>query len=287
MMDMKITGKTRLMGIIGQPVEHSLSPYMHNALNCWLEVDAVYVPLCIDREGLPSLVQAIRSMDFIGFNVTMPYKEDIIEYLDEASEEVRRIGSANTVQVRDGKLFGHNTDGRGFVKSFTTETGRAVDGLSIAILGAGGAARSVAMCLAQEGCKSLHIINRSRDKAAALGAHINTYFPGRAEGMELDQCHEILAACDVIINTTSVGMGMLEGKSPLPEGFHFHKGQIAADLIYQPARTYFLEQAEQVGCEVLNGLGMLVWQGIFAYEIWTGITGLDAKAESIIRSLRK
>lgn len=244
MMDMKITGKTRLMGIIGQPVEHSLSPYMHNTLNCWLEVDAVYVPLCIERGGLPSLVQAIRCMDFIGFNVTMPYKKDIVEYLDEASEEVQRIGSANTVQVRDGKLFGHNTDGRGFVKSFTTEIGRAVDGLSIAILGAGGAARSVAMCLAQEGCKSLHIINRSRDKAAALGAHINTYFPGRAEGMELDQCHEILTACDVIINTTSVGMGMLEGKSPLPEGFHFHKSQTKIASIPMKTSQYYIISAK-------------------------------------------
>lgn len=271
-----VTGKTELLGVIGNPLSHSISPELHNTLSSYLGINAVYVPLKVDDGKLEDAINGLKALDFKGFNITIPYKSDIIKYIDKISTEASLVGAVNTVRNIDNKLYGYNTDVSGFVTSFKEEAGTSFYKKKVAIIGAGGAARAIAVGVAYDGAKKITILNRTLSKAAQIADviknNISPYkeYPKYVEYYQLSDniCSEILRQADIIINTTSLGMYPDIDQMPVEGLEEFLSDQIVYDVIYNPAKTRFLELAENRGCKAINGLGMLIYQGIKAYEIW-------------------
>lgn len=271
--DNRVTGKTKLMGVIGNPIEHSISPQLHNTINTKLDLDFIYVPFRVEQHQLEHAVNGLRALNFIGFNVTVPYKKDVIKYIDDVSKEALLMGAVNTVKMMDGKLYGYNTDAEGFSRSFKEEAGTGFKDKTVVMIGAGGAARSMAVKIAFEGAKCIYIINRTISKATEISDIVNNNVSNvvKCYSPEDDCVEEILSQSEIIINTTSVGMYPDIETSPVGENVKFAANQIIYDVVYNPVKTKFLKNAEDQGCKIINGLGMLFYQGVFAYEIWTGI----------------
>jgi len=294
-LDKRVDGRTKLTGLIGNPVEHTVSPVIHNSLFSHLGINGVYLPLKTEATQLEAAVRGLAALGFTGFNVTIPYKEAICGLLDEADEEVKLLGTANTVRIRDGRLYGYNTDGTGFVTAFKKQTGTDFSGKKVCILGAGGTARTLAVKVVQEGAGRVCIINRTVSKAEVIAGYINnrlsagsglrepvfTLMPGT------ERAREILNSFDIIINTTSVGMFPNTDASPVEDDVEFLSKPIVYDVIYNPAETRFLAAARQKGCRVFNGAGMLLWQGIRAFEIWMEISVPDDVLQDLSASFLK
>lgn len=263
---MDIGGKTKVMGLFGYPVEHSLSPAMHNAAFERLALDCCYVTFLVSPDRLGDAVKGVRAMNLAGVNVTVPHKENVMPFLDEISEEASFIGAVNTIKNDDGKLIGYNTDGRGFMQSLS-EAGIVVSGKRIFIAGAGGASRAVGYYLCKE-ASSVYIYDVDTNKAGSLRGHLNT-LKGNvslAENASVKSM-DFFSGMDVIINATPLG---LKPDDPMPVDISLlNKKHVVCDLIYR--ETPLLRKASETGCKTLNGLGMLLWQGVFAFEIWTGI----------------
>lgn len=271
--DNRVTGCTRLLGVIGNPVAHSISPQLHNTISSHLGVDLIYVPLRVDREELGAAVKGLKALNYIGFNVTVPYKKDIMKFLDENTKEAILMGAVNTVKNIDGRLYGYNTDAEGFARSFKLETGTGFKEKQVLILGAGGTARAIAVKLALEGVRKLTVVNRTFERADEIAGLINNHFRPMADSLSLQdmRASQAFYESDIVINTTSAGMHPNIDDTPLTDTMQFQEHQIAYDVIYNPGKTKFLAAAGSRGCKIANGLGMLFYQGIFAYEIWTGI----------------
>lgn len=265
-----IRGTTRLAGVIGWPLDHSLSPVMHNAVYEVLGLDWVYLPLAVgDDVGLRRLVAAVRSLPFVGFNITMPYKTDILELCDEVATAANMAGAVNTVQVAaDGRLIGYNTDGRGLLESLATDANFDPAGKRTVLVGAGGAAAGafVALILAKTG--AITVVNRSLENAEEL---LDRMEP-RAGGIELDAltmdgAEEAIRGADLVINATPVGMRPGQ-ESPVPIDW-IGEGQVVLDMVYgTPAPTHLVSGAKEKGAVAFDGLGMLVAQGATAIDIW-------------------
>lgn len=259
---MRISGRTRVVALFGYPVEHTLSPDMQNAAFSHCNLDYCYTPFTVRPEDLKSAIDAVRSLNLSGANLTIPHKEAALPFLDRLDEEAGLIGAVNTITQKNGVLTGYNTDGKGFVASLR-EQGIHLEGKRALIIGAGGASRAVGYYL----CKSaatLHIYNRTREKAEGLASFLS----GLRGNVHVLQGLSSLSAFDVIINATPLG---LHADDPLPfDPALLVSGQDVCDLIYR--RTPLLLQAEQKGCRTADGLGMLLWQGAFAFELWTGMT---------------
>ena len=259
-MQAPITGKTKITGIFGYPVEHTLSPAMHNAAFKALGLDYCYVPFQVHPEYLRDAVRAIRSLNLCGINVTVPHKENVISLLDEIHEEASFVGAVNTIVNRHGKLIGYNTDGKGFIKMLA-ENRISSAGKNILIIGAGGASRSISYYLCQDS-KTLQIYNRTRKRALKLVRDLKRICSN------VSLCENISQIKDfhMIINATSLG---LKNDDPSPfDTSLLKKNQIICDLIYK--RTRLLKEASRKGCKVIDGSGMLLWQGMLAFELWTG-----------------
>jgi len=264
-----VTGSTTLVGIIGFPVGHSLSPAMHNAAFRALEMDWIYVPLPVNPGRLDRAVQGLLSLGFRGANVTVPYKEKVIPYLDHVSEHAARIGAVNTITVEDGLLVGDNTDWRGFLDDIE-EMGIDPSGRHAVILGSGGASRSVAYALATRG-SDVTICGRNRKTTEALVNDLRNLFAGtEITSAALETFADSPTPTDILVNTTPVGMSPVTGCSPWPESIAFPRCELAYDLIYNPGTTRFMEQAAKAGARAVNGLGMLVRQAGGSFGIWTG-----------------
>jgi len=271
--DKSITGKTKLIGLIGNPVEHSISPQLHNTISRHLGREMTYVPFRVEKDDLKDAVKGLKALNFTGFNVTVPFKKEVMKYIDENSKEALLMGAVNTVKNIRGKLYGYNTDGEGFSRAFKEATGTAFRDKKIALLGAGGAARAIAVKLSLEGADSIAVINRTVSRAEDLCELVNNNIRRVAKpyGWDDDTAESVFADSDIIINATSLGMHPDVENYPYVKPIKFRKDQIVYDIIYNPARTRFLQEAERHGCVAVNGLGMLFYQGIYAYEIWTGI----------------
>lgn len=266
-----ISGKTKIMGIIGNPVEHSISPYLHNTISREVGFDAVYVPFPV-CDSLENAVKGLKAINAVGFNVTIPYKKDVMKFLDENSKEALLMGAVNTVKNIEGRLYGYNTDAEGFSRSFREETGDSFRGKRVFIIGAGGATRAIAVKIAIEGAEKIYIANRTVSKAAEIADIINGNIKDIASSVDMDKkASEVFHDSSIIINTTSVGMWPHVEKSPLTDEYTFLNDQIVYDAIYNPCKTKLLLSAEEAGCKTVNGLGMLFYQGVNAYEIWTGL----------------
>lgn len=269
---MIITGKTRVVGIIGWPVEHSLSPMMHNAAFQARGMDWVYVPFPVPPERLRDAVRGVRGLGLRGVNVTVPYKEAVMGLLDRLTPEAHAVGAVNTVVAEpDGVLWGTNTDALGFLEDLRAHDVE-VEGEWVLVLGAGGAARAVVYALARAGAR-VTISNRTMGRAVELVRHMHTVFPGRTLRV-VDWTREALAAeaerHSILVNATSVGMWPNVDVSPWPPGIGFGNIRVVYDVIYTPAETQLLREAAAWGCRTINGLGMLVRQGAEAWRLWTG-----------------
>lgn len=258
-----ITGKTKVIGIFGSPIGHTLSPVIHNEAFRALKIDYCYVPFHVKKENLREAVQAIRALNLKGVNVTVPHKERVVEYLDELSEEVLKIGAANTILNSEGILKGFNTDVKGFITSIKEE-GVEIAGRKVLLIGAGGAARAVAYGVLKEAGK-VYIFNRTVEKAKEIEKQFNDIGEIRA----LPELSErVTRDMEIVINATSLGMKI---DDPYPiDPYLLNSSHIYYDVVYP--QTPLMREAKKKGCKVIGGLGMLVWQAIYAFEIWTGIS---------------
>jgi len=268
---MDVSGKTKIVGLFGYPVEHTLSPVMHNSAFNSLGLDICYVPFRVSPEELPNAVRAVRALNLVGVNITVPHKEKVIPLLDKVNEEASFIGAVNTIVNNEGILTGHNTDGRGFVSSLK-EKGVLIENKEILVIGAGGASRAISYYLCQEASRvTLYDVDKS--KAKILASDLNKI----RGNVSLPDTPKDFGNPDIIINATPIG---LKKDDPLPlTPDLITSDMVVCDLIYK--KTKLLQEAEDRGAITIDGSGMLLWQGVLAFELWTGMkppVGLMRKA---------
>ena len=260
--------------VIGDPVLHSKSPLIHNTMIQALGLDFDYVCQPVKREQLPAWLERVRAESWAGFNATMPHKEALVPYMDRLDEDAKLYGAVNTVCYRNGKFYGFNTDGGGFARALTM-CNIPIRGTCFTLLGAGGAAKAVALKLVQQGAGHVTVCNRTVEKAAALAAHAPEVMS--VTGFSLENLSAACTNCDVLINCTNLGMV----GSPEFETLDFvdvlPKGAPVCDLIYHPPETALMTRAGSQGHPVMNGLPLLVQQAILALEQFTQ-TEIDAAA---------
>ena len=266
---------TLRLGVIGYPLQQSISPaFQQGALN-HLGLDARYHRWETPPDQLGRRIGELRSSELLGFNVTVPHKETIFPFLDEVAEEARSIGAVNVVVHRDGRLIGHNTDAGGFLRALREDGGCDPQGLHVLVLGAGGAARAVCFALLRAGASSLTIANRTVERARALVEAMGAHAAGTRiiplEEKPLASVRSGTPAVGLIVNCTTLGMrhGPTPDASPLDAGL-VPSGALVYDLIYNPPETPLLQAARHAGARGLGGLPMLVYQGAEAFRLWTG-----------------
>lgn len=266
-----ITGKTKICGVIGDPIEHTMSPVMHNAAFKKLGIDYVYLPFRVGKEELNEAIAGMRALNIRGFNVTIPHKVAIIPLLDKLDLLAERIGAVNTVVNDDGILSGYNTDGTGFLQSML-EHGIEPKEKNIVILGAGGASRALSFTLAERG-GNLVILNRllEFEWAEELAQKLAHTFKREVKALKLDERNlsKALEGADILINATSMGMSP-DVDETLVSRKLLRPDLVVFDIVYNPIRTRLLREAEEAGAMTVGGLNMLVWQGIMSFEKWTG-----------------
>ncbi|MGB3211344.1 MAG: shikimate dehydrogenase [Desulforhopalus sp.] len=280
------TVTTKLVILLGNPLGHSVSPPMHNRVFETLSMDYCYMPVEVNENNLATVFAGLIKMNVAGLNVTIPHKIRVMEYLDELDPLAATIGAVNTICVRNGKTIGYNTDGAGFIRSLEEETGISTKGKRFLLLGCGGAARAIAMTLAFSGAGKISICNRTFAKAEALVSEINGKIGNCAEVVEqtLHSQAEVLQHCDVLINTTSLGMHPREDILPIDESLLLPH-LIVADIVYNPLTTRLLQAAQRKGCKTVPGLGMLIYQGAAAFKLWTGVDPVVSEMSDVVYSL--
>ena len=264
---MNITWDTNIYCLIGHPISKTLSPIIHNNFYKINNINNVYLTFDVGKEDLENVVKSLKILNIKGFNVTLPHKINIIEYLDDISQEAKKIGAVNTVKNRNGKLIGYNTDCMGFLKSLELNNIDVKDN-TVLILGSGGAANAISTSLALAGVKKIFINNRTLIKAKALAKRIKNQFPKLlVEWGDLGLNNISKDEIDMIVNCTSVGMYPDVEKSPMDfDGFS--KDLIVYDIIYKPRKTKFLQLAEDRGNYTIGGLSMLINQALYSQKIW-------------------
>ena len=284
-----ISGKTKICGLIGDPIEHSMSPAMHNAAFKNRGLDYVYLPFRVAKAQLGEAILGVKALNIRGLNITIPHKVSVIPLLDELDPLAEKIGAVNTIINNDGVLKGYNTDAHGFLRALL-EQDIEPDGKSIVMLGAGGASRAISFILAERGA-NLVILNRQLelDWAVKLGNSISRTFGREVKALELNEQNlaPVLRKANILVNTTSVGMSPNTNETPIPARL-LESDLVVFDIVYNPVKTKLLTEAESAGAKAISGLEMLVWQGALAFEMWTGLTApLEIMRKATIRALKK
>lgn len=267
---MKIDGYTRMAAVIAKPIRHSISPFIHNHAYQLTATNAVYLAWEVAEEQVEQSLQQLRVLDMLGANISMPYKKKVLPYLDQVDESAQLIGSVNTIVQKDGCLTGYNTDGLGFLKSLPKTF--SIKDKKLVLLGAGGAATAIILEAIRQGVAEIHLFVRPE----SLAKYQATFSP-LSEALSFsivlhdlsrrDQVNAMMVGTDLLINATGLGM---DGVSlPVPKDFTFPKGCLVADLAYFPAKTPFLQLAEEQELQTVNGLGMLFHQAALAFELMT------------------
>lgn len=278
-MRVEINGKTIPTAVIGWPIAHTLSPAMHNAAYEAMGLNWVCLPCAVpDQHALLAFVEAARRLPFVGFNVTMPYKQAVAELCDEVAALAQMAGAVNTVHCVDGQLMGYNTDGRGLLETLTEDAGFDPTDKTVAIIGAGGAAGAAVTALILAKARELVLVNRDRERAESLlermGGRMRTM---TASVFTLDSsAAEAVQGADLIINATPLGMGFND-PSPIPSAW-LRPGHVVLDMVYRTGTTSLVKEATEVGARAFNGLGMLVAQGALAIDIWAGADRAEVRA---------
>ncbi|MBP1743538.1 MAG: aroE3 [Firmicutes bacterium] len=276
-MESRISGKTRMLGIIGTPVDHSMSPVMYNYSFAKAGIDYAYFAFDIPEVKVPDAIAAIKTFNMRGANVTMPCKTAVVRFMDELSPAARITGAVNTIVNENGRLTGHMTDGVGFVRNLK-EHNVDIRDKKITIIGTGGAGTAIQVQCALDGAREISVFNMKdsffaranetfeKIRKEAPGCVLNIY-----DLQDADKLREEIATSDILLNATRVGMHPLEGKSVIADTSIFKKDLVVVDCIYNPSRTKLLADAEAAGCKVINGLGMLLWQGAECFNLYTGL----------------
>ena len=271
----RITGHTELIGLMAYPIRHSSSPAMHNEAFAYLGLDYAYLAFEVDNDTLEDAVKGLRALKMVGSNVSMPNKTVVHKYLDELSPAAELCGAVNTIVNDNGKLIGHITDGIGYMKALK-DNEIDVIGKKMTIVGAGGAATAIEVQAALDGVAEMSIFN-VRDKFWANAEETVKKINERTnckvtlyDLADLDKLKEEIADSYLFANATGMGMKPLEGQTYIPDKSFFRPDLIVTDVVYAPRETAMLKMAKEVGCKTMNGLGMMLFQGAAAFEMWTG-----------------
>jgi shikimate dehydrogenase len=283
---MTVNGKTRVCAIIGDPVEHSLSPMMHNAAFKKLGLNLVYVAFTVTPTKLKTALLGAKSLGLRGLNVTMPHKNAVISHLDAVESTAKAIGAVNTVLNNQGRLIGYNTDGRGAMIALQ-ENGVYPAEKKMVLLGAGGAAKAIAYQAAPD-VKELVILNRTSEKARKLAEALKSFGAKvKAGTLSSEVLKQELPTTDILVNSTSAGMHPEVDSSPVPSDL-LHSNLSVMDIIYNPLATRLLKDAKSVGAKVVSGIEMLLYQGAVAFEIWTNCPApVEVMREAALNELEK
>jgi len=274
MLEMSISSTTRTYAIFGHPVEHSLSPVMHNAAFRKLNIDGVYVAFDVAPENIGMAINGIRSLGISGVNVTITHKESVMNYLDEISDDARLVGAVNTISNERGKLIGYNTDVNGLLRAIKDVLNFTPDGKKIFLIGAGGAARAVIAGLGRSGASEIVIVNRTLLKAEHLANEFSSHFSKvNIKAVMLEDEKEVkrhIQECDILINASSTGM---KEKNLLNLPLYLLcRDAVVYDLVYDPKDTQLVKDARDIGIPASSGLSMLLFQGAEAFEIWNRVS---------------
>lgn len=271
-----ITGHTKLTGLLGSPVTHSISPMMHNEAFRLLELDYVYLCFEVNESSLPDAVRGLTACGVRGFNLTMPNKNKVVELLDDLSPAAQLIGAVNTVVNDGGRLTGHNTDGSGYMQA-VRDAGYDFTGKTITVMGAGGAATAICAQAALDGVAEIHIFARKTsrfwNRTQGLIFKINESLPCRAylhENGDKNALRDSIAKSALLLNATSVGMAPNVDSTIISDTGLYRPELVVSDVIYNPRETRFLREAREAGCQTFNGMYMLLYQGAEAFHLWTG-----------------
>lgn len=284
----QIDGYTRTCGLIGNPVEHTLSPVIHNTLAELTDTKLCYVPFKVDAGELEAAVKGAYALNLLGLNVTVPYKRDVIPFLAEIDPLAEKIGAVNTLVRVEGGYKGYNTDMPGLYRAMCSD-GVRIEGEKVLVLGAGGVARAVAVLLAQKGAEEIILLNRTLEKAQCVAEEVNG-MTGKetvrameyADYTELPDGEHYLA-----IQATSVGMHPHDGDVVLADAAFYEKVHTGYDLIFNPKKTRFMQLVEQAGGRAYNGSKMLLYQGVIAYELWTGAEVSEELADRVFLAMEE
>ena len=281
----KMKSTTKIVGLIGYPIDHTLSPAMHNAAFRHMKLDYNYVPMPVKPGDIKRAVKSIVPLNITGVNVTVTYKEAVIKHLDKVQSDARLIGAVNTIHNLKGKLLGYNTDAAGFIASLTGEGRIKPKGRKVLLIGAGGVGRAIGIKLAIEGVSSIHITDIDSKKAATLVKHIKKTVP-RANVFTVPEgkLQDVIKSSGLLVNATTVGMR--RGDQCVVKPDWLHKKLFVYDVVYN-LETKLLKEAKKRGLKTLGGLGMLVHQGALAFEIWTGKKApVEVMRKAIIKQAR-
>ena len=284
---MNISGRTKICGIIGYPIAHTLSPVMHNTAFKALNLDYIYIAFKVEKDRLNEAIESMRALSIHGLNVTIPHKESVTQFLDEISPEAKDIGSVNTILNRSNRLIGYNTDGIGAIRALEDHKVNPKQ-KNIVLLGAGGSARSIAFHLSQ--CaEKIVILNRTKVRAKKLAESLKSKFDSNVIWNQLsrESIRDHMINADILINTTSVGMNVKSNES-LVDSSCLNPGMCVFDIVYSPAGTKLVRDAKKIGAKVIDGIDMLVYQGAMASNIWTGKDpSINVMKEAIMKKIVK
>lgn len=287
MVNWAISGKTRLCGVIGDPIEHTVSPIMYNAAFKKLGLDYMYVPFRVMKEDLGKAIEGMRALNLKGLNVTIPHKVTVIQFLDELDPLAEKISAVNTIVNNGGTLIGYNSDATGFLQALL-ERGIESKGKNVVILGAGGASRAISFVLAERGA-NLVILNRTLDKAKECAGRILQIFQREVKALQLgrDNLIKALEKADILVNTTSVGMSPNNDETLVTSNL-IKPSLIVFDIVYNPIKTRLQMEAERAGAQTISGIEMLLWQGALAFEKWTGLKApVELMRKEVVKALKK
>ena len=277
---MKIKGSTNIVGLIGHPVEHSFSPPMHNAAFDALGMDYAYVAFDVDPQDLQSAVEGAKSLNIKGFNVTIPHKIEVMQFLDEIDDVAALIGAVNTIDFKE--LKGYNTDGIGAVKAIEEVT--PIKDKNVVVAGAGGASRAISFYLAKYGAESLTILNRNVDKAQSLAGDVSgSDFIDNVKADSISEISGYLKDADILVDTTPIGMHPNIDDEPIASADDMHEDLVVFDAVYNPNETVLLKEAIKAGAKPVYGIKMLLYQGAESFKIWTG---RDAPVDVMEKALK-
>lgn len=285
-----ISGTTKLTGLLGSPIKHSISPIMHNFSFQALGIDCVYLCFDVKEDGLKEAVSGLRALDVLGFNVTMPNKNKVLAYLDQLTPAAKLMDAVNTVENRNGVLIGHNTDGKGFMKALK-EQGIQAEGKNMTLLGIGGAATAICAQAALDGVEHIHVFARKTSprlpRMEKLAANLMKETSCSISIHEMGDDRALKACLEesrVLINATSVGMSPNTEACPITDSSLLYPELAVADIIYSPWETRLLSMARERGCQAFNGFSMLIYQGAAAFSVWTGQDMPVEEVKTFIRS---
>jgi len=262
---------TKIVGLIGYPLGHSVSPAMHNAAFKKLHLDFDYTTFEVPPEELEEALNGLRALHVAGFNITVPHKEAVIPFLDEVTPLAKIIGAVNTVVNQNGQLIGYNTDGPGFIDSLKATANFNSADKKVVVIGAGGASRAITVMLAESKVKSIVISDVVKEKAEALAEYVGSYFglPVKSVEPNSEELQKALDQANLLVNTTPIGMKPKIDASPLAEKIKLPSTLLVYDLVYNPRQTKLLKTAVAAGCQTCSGLDMLVRQGALGFSLWT------------------